>query len=94
MTKKLLMYYNALDMSVGDVDIMYECQPELLDLPDTDIVKKLELVIKYGYPSRDIGLLMQVNPSFLLLSEKTLECKLVALGEDVEAKLKENPFLI
>ena len=54
----------------------------------------VELLVLYGYPKTEIRDLILVNPQILLYSPTLLEEKLKTLGDDIEDKLKNDPFLI
>ena len=94
MGKKVLNYFKDLGLTPDDVKLILESAPEILDMTDDEIIKNIELVIDYGYPRNDIGTLVQVNPSFIISSYELLDDLLRAIGDDLEEKLKDNPFLI
>ena len=54
----------------------------------------VELLVLYEYPKAEIRDLILVNPQILLYSPTLLEEKLKTLGDDIEDKLKNDPFLI
>ncbi len=66
-----------------------------LDCMDTlEATECINLLCKYGYPKNEIRDLILVNPQILLYSPATLGSKLEELGDDIENKLKDDPFLI
>ena len=71
-----------------------------MDCPGLDIIsadrafQNIKTVVRCGYPQEDLVGLIAANPSFLLNNPQDTQRILLALGDDVEAKLKADPQLI
>ena len=94
MTKAIIKYFEKIGLSPEDIGIILDVFPELGAMTNLEITEKIKIVIDAGYPERDIGTLIQVNPYFLLNTTSGLRKKLKALGLDVEVALKLDPNII
>ena len=69
-----------------------------LEIADEDkMMQCVNLVVKYGYPKEDLDSLILINPSFLMWDPKDLDNRLkhiMLICDNLETKLKEDPYLI
>ena len=68
--------------------------PSLEIVDDERVLKNLSLVEQFGFPCFDMDSLILTNPDFLLNDPNELAKSLIKIGDNLETKLKENPFLI
>jgi len=86
-----LLEYN---LQPEDIDQICTEYPGIIIADTQRIIKNINLLIQFGYPKLDLDSIIMINPKFLLSDHEDLIKKLIAIGENVEEKLKENPFLI
>lgn len=94
MEKKLYDYLMSLGIEAEDIDTLRESVPGLDIIGFERAKKNISLVEEFGYPSEDISSLIYANPGFLCNDPKVLKEKLILLGENIETKLNDDPFLI
>lgn len=58
------------------------------------IIACVYTVVKCGYPLEDIDSLIMLNPYFMLDNPKNLEKKLLGFGDDLESKIKADPYIV
>ena len=87
----------SLEITREDYDDLLEMCPGI-EIADNDkMMACVNLVVEYGYPKEDLDSLILINPSFLMWEPKHLEKRLkhiMLICDDLETKLKEDPYLI
>lgn len=94
MDKKLYNYLISLDFDDDDISELVSQVPGLEIISFERAIKNINAVVDKGYPKEDIDFLISANPGFLCNDVNYLNQILDSLGEDIEEKLKEDPFLI
>lgn len=94
MDKNLYKYLLSLDFTDDDINTLIETVPGLEIISFERAIKNIKIVSGMGYPEEDIDFLISANPGFLCNDPEQLMHVLMQLGDDIEEKLKADPFLI
>ena len=94
MEKDLIKFLNELSIENEEIEGLIELCPGL-EFIDTERAKtNVKLVVNAGYPLSDISSIIYINPGFLTNDPTELTKTLISIGDDLENKLNNNPFLI
>lgn len=94
MDQTLYDYFVKLGFADDDIKFLCAGHPELAIISAERALTNIALVVRHGYPEDDLDSLLAMNPSFLLDNPTDLAQKLTQLGDDVEAALKADPYLL
>lgn len=94
MSELLYNFLKSFDFDDEDIENLCLLAPELEIIDGERAIECAKTVVDAGYPKIDIDGLIFSNPGFLANDPDSLKEKLKKLGEQVEEKLKADPFLI
>lgn len=94
MKKELYDFLISLNYEDEDIKQLEKQSPALGTLSLESAIDAINLVIEAGFPKCDIDILITLNPAFLTRDLNYLYEELYMLGDDIETKLKDNPYLI
>ena len=94
MEEELIKFLNSLSIDNEEIEGLIKLCPGLEIIDTERAITNVKLLVKAGYPLSDVSSIIYINPGFLTNDPTELSKTLIAIGDDLENKLNENPFLI
>ncbi len=94
LNQALYQYLVQIGFTDEDIDLLETGYPELKTLSAKQALINVAILVQSGYPEDDIQSLIAMNPGFLLNEPSELARKVLTLGVDIEAVLKDDPSLV
>lgn len=94
MDRDAIDYLKSLGISKFALVEMVGACPSINNLDYIGVKNTVSILMDFGFLAEDLVKLFVENPKILCMDAKSLQSALVTLGENVVAKLNNNPFLI
>lgn len=94
MNKKTIAFLEFLNFNMETIELLKTSYSEIFYTNPDIVINNILTLVKYGYPKSDVEDFMLQNPTFVLYDNLVLSSLLENLGDDIESKLKSNPYFI